>query len=116
MNVGKLRHRVKLQTRTDAQDPDTGAITQGWSDVATVWASVEPLSAREFIASQATQAKVTARVTIRYRADVVPTMRLVHLKMGTEVLYNVEGVLADKDSGVEYLTLVCSSGDNESGA
>ncbi|MCC2632180.1 MAG: head-tail adaptor protein [Ramlibacter sp.] len=116
MKVGKLRHRVTLQGRTETQDGDTGAITQGWAPVATVWASVEPLSAREFIASQATQAKVTARVTIRYRDDVVPTMRLVHLKMGAEVVYNVEGVLSDRESGVEYLTLVVSSGDNESGA
>lgn len=112
MKVGKLRHRVTLQFRTETQDPDTGVMTQGWAEVATVWASVEPLSAREFIASQATQAKVTTRITIRYRDDVVPTMRLMH--RGTT--YNIEGVLPDKDSGLEYLTLACSSGDNESGA
>lgn len=112
MKVGKLRHQVTLQARTQAQDPDSGAITQGWADLATVWASVEPLSAREFIASQATQAMVTTRVTIRYRDDVVPTMRLTHRGK----VYNVEGVLPDKSSGLEYLTLACSSGDNESGA
>jgi SPP1 family predicted phage head-tail adaptor len=112
MRVGKLRHQVALQTRTETQDDDTGVITQGWADLATVWARVEPLSAREFIASQATQAKVTARVTIRYRDDVVPTMRLVHRGQ----TYNIEGVLPDKDSGLEYLTLACSSADNEIGA
>lgn len=112
MKPGKLRHQVTLQFRTETQDPDTGAITQAWADVDTVWGRVEPLSAREFIASQASQAKVTARVTIRYRADVVPTMRLVHRGL----TYNIEGVLPDKDSGLEYLTLACSSGDNEAGA
>lgn len=113
MKVGRLRHQITLQSRVETQDPDSGVMTQGWADFATgVWASVEPLSAREFIASQATQAMVTTRVTIRYRADVVPTMRLVHRGK----TYNIEGVLPDKDSGLEYLTLACSSGDNESGA
>lgn len=112
MKVGKLRHQVALQSRLDAQDPDTGAITQSWGPVATVWASVEPLSAREFIASQAAQAKVTTRIVIRHRDGIVPTMRAVH--RGT--VYNIEGVLPDRDSGLEYLTLACSSADNESGA
>ena len=113
LTIGKLRHRVTLQSRTETQDPDTGVVTIGWGDHATdLPADIEPVSAREFIASQATQAHITTRIVIRHRDDVVPTMRVVHRGK----VYNIEGVLPDKNSGLEYLTLVCSSGDNESGA
>lgn len=100
---GKLRQRVTLQAFTTERDSE-GVLTEEWTDVATVWASVEPLSAREFVQAAATQAKVTARIVIRYRPDVVPTMRAIHRGKA----YNIEGVLADKDSGLEYLTLPVS--------
>ena len=105
MKVGRLRHRITLQSFGEVLDPDTGVLSESWSAFAEVWASVEPLSAREFIASQATQAQVTARIVIRYRADVVPTMRVLHRGKA----YQIEGVLEDKDSGLEYITLACST-------
>jgi SPP1 family predicted phage head-tail adaptor len=104
MDPGKLRHRITLQSLVPTQDAATGAITSTWVDFATVWASVEPLSAREFIAASATQSKVVARIVIRYLAAVKPSMRAVH---GAHS-YNIEGVLADRDSGIEYLTLPVS--------
>ena len=63
--AGDLRHRVLIQQQVTTRDED-GVQTTSWLDVATVWASVEPLSAREFIQSGQTQAAVTARITIRY--------------------------------------------------
>lgn len=103
-DAGKLRHRITLQFQTETQDPETGVLTHGWSDMATIWAAVEPLSAREFVASQATQARVTVRITVRYREDIVPTLRIIH----RDKIYNIEGVLPDRVSGREYLTLPCS--------
>ena len=76
----------------------------GWQDVATVWASIEPLSAREFIAAQAVQSDVSVRVSVRYRPGITAAMRLLH----DGKTYNITGVLADKDSGREYLTLPCA--------
>jgi SPP1 family predicted phage head-tail adaptor len=107
--AGKLRHRVQLQTPADLQDETTGGITRVWTTVATVWAAVEPLSAREFVQSAAEQSQVSARITIRRRSDINGAWRIVH---GTKV-YNVEGVLADKDSGLEYQTIVVSEGTRD---
>lgn len=101
MNAGRLRHRVTLRNRVETQDATTGALSVTWTDVATVWAAVEPLSAREFIAAQAVSSQVTTRITIRFRDDVTPKMRAVH---GSTV-YDITGVLADPKSGREYLTL-----------
>ena len=50
MRSGPLRHRVLLQQPTQVQDPLTGEVAPGWADVASLWARIEPLSAREFIA------------------------------------------------------------------
>ena len=79
-------------------------MTTTWATVATVWAAVEPLSAREFIAAQAVQSNVSVRITMRYRPGITSAMRLLH----DGKVYNITGVLADKDSGREYLTLPCA--------
>ncbi|MFY2995869.1 phage head closure protein [Achromobacter xylosoxidans] len=108
LHSGKLRHRVSIERITRIQDPTTGAMTETWSEIAEVWAAVEPLSAREFVQSAAGQSEVTARITIRTR-DILATDRILH--RGT--VYNIRGVLADKDSGLEYITLPVGAGVNE---
>lgn len=107
MRSGKLRHRVDIQKPQFAQDDVTGEVLKSW---AVAWskvpASIEPVSAREFIAAAAVQSKVSTRIVIRYRAGVDSTMRILH----RDKIYCIEGVLADKASGLEYLTLPCSEG------
>lgn len=109
MQAGKLRHRIKLQHKVNVQNQSTGAITSEWHDLATVWADVVALSAREFIAAQATQGEITTRITIRYRAGLTNANRIVF----RDRIYNIEGVLPDAVSGSEYLTLPCSEGIND---
>jgi SPP1 family predicted phage head-tail adaptor len=106
MRAGKLRHRVVIQVPAQTQDPQTGEIVNAWVDFATVWASVEPLSVREFIAAQAGQSEITARVVVRYLPGVLPTMRVLH----RGAIYAIQGALPDAKSGLEYLTLPVSAG------
>ena len=112
IKAGRLRHRVAIQSKTNVQDPVTGEMVPTWTTV-TGWesvpAAIEPLSAREFIAAQAVQSMVVARITLRYRAWLDASMRIVH--NGT--IYNIAGILADPDSGLEFVTLPCSQGVNE---
>lgn len=122
IEAGRLRHSIRIE-RYDylrdengevIQDPRTGETAQQWLEVATVWAAIEPLSAREFIQSAATQSAVTTRIVIRHRDDVDTSMRLVHVRIGRpDVIYNIHGVLADVESGLEYQTLPCSQGVGE---
>ncbi|CAM3407576.1 head-tail adaptor protein [Rouxiella silvae] len=109
MQAGKLRHRVTLQKRVNHRDPQTGAAIPGWENVKKIWADVVPLSAREFVASQAVQSEVTTRITIRKRSDVTNKHRILFRGQ----VYNIEGVLPDPVSGLEYLTLPCSEGAND---
>lgn len=109
MDAGKLRHLVQIQRKVPGRNPETGGVIETWVKLVDVWARIEPLSVREFMAAQAQQSKVTARMTIRYRPDIDHTMRAVHrLKV-----YNIEGDLPDPVSGMEYLTLPVSEGVND---
>lgn len=106
---GKLRHRVTIVALQQVQDPDTGIITEGWADLADVWAAVEPLSGREYLSSQAQQAEITTRITMCWRADVDARMRVRHETQAGTQLYEIHAVLPDPDSGVEWMTLMCSA-------
>lgn len=124
IEAGRLRHRIRIESLENLvdtngetiQDPDTGEVARAWVEVATVWAAIEPLSAREFIASQATQSQITARVVIRFREGLSAAMRLVHVRRNmADVIYNPHGFLADKESGLEYMTIPVSAGVSDSG-
>lgn len=122
IEAGTLRHRVRIEkfdylrdSNGDViQDPVTGETKRAWAPVDTVWAAIEPLSAREFIQSQAFQSQVTTRIVIRYMDGIDASMRAVHERLGRpDVVYNIHGVLPDKESGLEYLTLPASQGVND---
>lgn len=108
--AGRLRHRVIVEAPTYSQDQQTGERTTTWQAFASdVPAAIEPLSAREFIAAQSMQSKVTARIVIRKLEGIRADMRIKH----RGVIYNIEGILADPESGLEYMTLPVSAGVNQ---
>ncbi len=76
VEIGKLRHRITLQEyKVVGYDPANQPILD-WGEVATVWASVQPISGREYWARSQIQAEVTHRIRIRYIAGIKPTMRI----------------------------------------
>ena len=108
----RLRQRITIEQPGLTQDPVTGEMISGWTLFADkVPASVEPLSARDFIAAQANQSEISARIVIRYRPGVLSTMRIIHRGK----VYGIQGVLADKESGLEYLTLPVTEGVGDGG-
>lgn len=107
INAGLLRHRIDLQQPVYEQNQTTGdKVVAEWATVARLWAAVVPVSGREFMAAQAEQSKVSARITTRYKGDVLPSMRIVH----NGDVYNIEAILPDPDSGFEYITIMVSTG------
>jgi SPP1 family predicted phage head-tail adaptor len=81
LTAGRLRDRVTLQAKAVTRDAFGGEVVT-WGTHATLWASVESLSGREYIEQQFGVDQVRAtravRVVLRYRDDVVPWMRIVH--------------------------------------
>lgn len=122
ISAGKLRHRVRLEELIDVvdsngdvvQDMESGEVLTAWVEVGSYWAAIEPISGREFIQSDATQAQVTTRITLRVPTRIDASMRFVHLAM-VEKVYNIHAVLPDKDSNLEYVTCPVSSGVSTTG-
>lgn len=105
MDVGRLKHRIKLQSYETTRDPNTGAVINAWVDVGQVWASVEGINGREFIQSSAEQAATTWRITVRHR-DVNPAWRIVFEGR----YFNIKAILPNNDQST--LVLMCETGVN----
>lgn len=103
----RLRHRVTIEQVMETRDADGGVVTAWAALHSKVPAEIVPLSGREFVAAQAAQAGVTARMTIRYVTGITPKMRVVH---GADI-YNIEAVLPDPTLR-RHLTLMVSTGVN----
>ncbi len=101
MDPGKLRHRVILQQNNPSQDSE-GVMTENWVNLATVWASIEPLQGRELLAAQAIAAEASTRIRIRYREGITAAMRALY---GTRVL-DIQTVL-DPEEKHQELNLLC---------
>lgn len=67
--IGALDQRVLLQARTDTPDAPSGGLTEVYTTIATVWASVVAVSGSLYFASQQTEETSTHAVTIRGRSD-----------------------------------------------
>jgi SPP1 family predicted phage head-tail adaptor len=110
IKAGALRHRVLVEELIVDLDSD-GKKVETWSPVfeRMVPAEIKAMSGRELIASQAVQSKVNTRIRVRYRVEFKASLRVTH----RSTVYNIEAVIPDPDSGVSFLTLLCSSGVNE---
>lgn len=107
LESGRLRHRIDIQQKVQTQDPYSGALIVTWADfAASIAAAINPVSAKELMAGQQTHSQLTTRFVIRYRPGVDSNMRVLH--NGT--VYEIDGVIPDPDSGLEWITLACSSG------
>lgn len=101
MQIGRLRHRVALQTVSEARS-STGAVTETWNTTATVWAEVVDLAGREFWDARQVNAELTARIRIRYRSGIVPKMRAV---FGART-FDIQSVI-DPEGRRRELVLMC---------
>ena len=103
MQAGKLDQRVTLEQLVTIGD-SWGGTVEAWAPLMTVWAEVSPLVGREYLAAQAAQSEVTARVTMRYRRGITAQDRVIH--DGT--IYGIES-LVDVRSGHRELVLMCKA-------
>jgi SPP1 family predicted phage head-tail adaptor len=107
--AGKLRHRVSIEEQVVTVN-SYGESETYWAPVADVWAAIEPLSGKEYLAAQQIQSAVSCRIVIRQR-DLLPSMRIVYRSK----VYNIAAILPDKESGLEYVTILASEDSTEQG-
>ncbi|AKO18944.1 phage head closure protein [Xanthomonas oryzae] len=101
--AGKYRQRIALLAVTTVKDGfgDAVQLWQTWLEE--VPAEVVALSGKEFIASGADQAQLTARIAIPYLPGVTSDMRVEH----DGQVYTITAVLPDA-SGRDHLTLMAA--------
>lgn len=105
MRAGKLRHYVTIEKpREHDQRNELGELVAPWSAVADVWASVEPLSARESFQAGQAMSTATHRITIRYRSDVSTANRIKYVDGGRTRYFYFDGALTSPDEMREVLT------------
>lgn len=101
MQAGKLRHKLVIQSRTEAPD-SIGHMVSTWSEFATVYGSVEPLIGREYLAAQQVQSEVSHKLRIRWLNGATTKMRVL---FGSRV-FDINSVLNVEERGREML-LMC---------
>ena len=104
MDAGKLRHRVELQRVSTTLDSH-GDKTEAWTTLAEVWASIEPLSGREFLMASQTMSDVTVRIKVRGRPDISLTPKD-RVKAGART-FDIRHIVDWGGRGVEW-HLMCT--------
>ena len=90
MMPGDLNRRLVLEAPTETDD-GAGGVAIAYGAVATLWAKVEPVSARNAVVADAPGATVTHRITIRSYSTITTRHRFTE---GTRV-YRVVTVRED---------------------
>lgn len=75
MQAGKLRHRIKLQTKSVTRDSFGGEVIT-WSDVITVWAELEPWHLKHAISLRRQQGEAVVGFRVRSTLNVSLADRL----------------------------------------
>ncbi|MFA9202789.1 MAG: phage head closure protein [Flavobacteriales bacterium] len=89
--AGDLDTLVEFQHLIDNRDPLTNELKQTWVGFDRAWAKIEPIATREFVASGAMGAAMTAKIVVRDHVTVNSTHRVLVLTTGD--LYQVQGVV-----------------------
>ena len=101
--IGEMQHRITIEQKTrGASDGAGGFLPETWSTVATVWAKLEPKSARELVDSDQVVHRISHVIFIRARSDVTAAMRV---KFGsrTMAILSVREIL----EGGRWTELLC---------
>lgn len=107
MRIGKKREQVTLEWWQKGERTASGATPEGWQAGSRVWAEVEQLRGRTLFAAQEANAETTARIRIRYRADIAAaTGKTLRLRHG-DMTYQLEGRPIDLGGRRTELELMC---------
>ena len=98
MRPGKLNKRITIQYKVITRD-SYGEETVTWTKEDIVWAAIEPIGigVREYFEAQQTQAKVTHRITMRYRAGLTPDKRILYGNHTYEIESAINPNMANKE-------------------
>ena len=101
MLIGDLNKRITIQSKTRVSD-SMGGFTETYSDHATVFAAIWPVSAKEMVQANSTTMEVTHKIRIRYRGVLRSSWRI---KFGNRY-FAIVGMVNPGERN-EWLDLLC---------
>lgn len=107
MNPGSLNKRIKILKFNEVPDGAGGYLDnwqtgEGWLELATVWASVNPLRGRELFQAQQAQSEISHKVIIRHREGIDSSQIIVLNNRRLDISYVINP--GEKN---QYLELMC---------
>jgi len=102
MDAGKLNRRIAIERLEGTRDPDYGSMIEAWIPTYSVWASIEPLTGREYVAAMMARAEGTVRVRIRYLPGITSAMRVTYQGR----IFTIQSVINPSEANRE-LVLMC---------
>jgi len=106
MNIGRMRHRIKINN-VNATTDSAGYTVEVPTEFATVWAEVQPVSGKEYFGAAAIKAENTIRFKIRYLNGITNDMTV---EFETKI-YNIKSII-DTDMRHKELVLACEVIEN----
>jgi len=101
MRAGPLRHKIKIQEKTQTSD-GMGGFTSAWADSFETRAAVMPLSSKEQLDAMKLESMITNKIRIRYRAGITSANRIL---FGSRV-FNIKGAPINYDERNKTLDLL----------
>ena len=101
MRSGNLKHKIMIQTSVESSN-DLGEVVNEWVDFKTAYASITPISAKEFFKA-GTHAEVSHKIELRYIDGIKPKMRVMY---GVRE-FSIESVLNIREEN-KTLQLICT--------
>lgn len=105
MTVGALRHRIDVEMPTSVAD-GVGGEEISWVSAGSLWGAIRPRLGREGVTADKRVGRVSHDVTVRYRSDISPNMRL---RLGGRV-FEIHAVL-EHDEEKRWMICECEEFD-----
>ena len=95
MKLGKMRYRITIENPMNEIDGD-GFNQETYTEFATVWADITPVSSKEYFGSDQTVEEATSKIYIRHIPGINTLMRI---RCGSR-LFDIISVLSDDRLGM----------------
>jgi len=87
MRAGKRNCFIRIEVASQTKQPN-GSVLTTWSTYASLWAAIENLKGNERTSSVTTWPSADQKISFRYVAGILPTMRVVY----QDVVYSILNV------------------------
>lgn len=110
-NARQLRHRIKIQSKTQTAD-GMGGFTEAWSAGNDVWAMWQPMSGSERVKAMGIEPTLAVKAVIRFRGDDngAPYYSAADRVIYRGRTYNIKSI-SDVDGMQDWLELMLAEGE-----